>query len=51
MNYDLILEHLGETGPWQLLHLSLLWLPPMAGGMFVLMTSFTAYEPSEFRCR
>ena len=41
MNYDDILEELGEMGRWQLLHLSLLWLPAMAGGIFVLTYSFT----------
>ena len=41
MNYDDILEELGELGRWQLLHLSLLWLPAMAGGIFVLTWSFT----------
>ena len=41
MNYDDILEELGESGRWQLLHLALLWLPSMAGGIFVLTYSFS----------
>lgn len=41
MNYDDILEELGELGPWQILNLALLWLPAMASGMFVLTYSFT----------
>ena len=41
MNYDDILEELGELGPWQLLHLALLWLPAGAGGIFVLTYSFS----------
>ena len=41
MNYDDILEELGELGPWQILHLALLWLPAGAGGIFVLTYSFT----------
>ena len=41
MNYDDILEELGELGPWQILHVLLLWLPPMAGGIIVLTYSFT----------
>jgi hypothetical protein len=41
MNYDDILEELGELGPWHILHLALLWLPAMASGVFVLTYSFT----------
>ncbi len=44
MNYDDILEELGELGPWQIFHLSLLWLPAIASGMFVLTYSFTGLE-------
>jgi hypothetical protein len=42
MNYDEILEHhLGETGPFFIVHILLLWLPPLMAGMIVLQTSFT----------
>ena len=41
LDYDDILEELGELGPWQILHVLLLWLPPMAGGIIVLTYSFT----------
>ena len=40
MNYDDVLEELGEMGPWQILNLFLLWLPSVAGGMWVLTYSF-----------
>ena len=41
MNYDDILEELGELGPWQILHIVLLWLPAAAAGIFVLTFSFS----------
>jgi hypothetical protein len=41
MNYDRILEDLGEFGPWQLFAITLLIFPAMAGGIFVLTYSFT----------
>ena len=41
MNYDDILQELGELGLWQIIHLSLLWLPSAASGIFVLTYSFT----------
>jgi hypothetical protein len=41
MQYDLILEELGEFGPWQLIPVILLWLPSIASGIFVLTYSFT----------
>ena len=40
MNYDDILEELGELGPWQILHLLMLWIPAAAGGMWVLTYTF-----------
>ncbi len=27
MDYEKILEHLGELGAWQLFHIGMLWLP------------------------
>merc|ERR1712141_480055 len=50
MNYDDILEELGELGPWQILHIVLLWLPAAAAGIFVLTFSFSGLEPKGFRC-
>lgn len=50
MNYDDILEELGEFGPWHIFMLALLWLPPMASGIFVLTYSFTGLEPQAYRC-
>lgn len=41
MNYDDVLEELGELGAWQILHLFLLWLPATAAGIYVLTYSFT----------
>ena len=41
MNYDDILEELGELGPWQILHLLLLWLPVCASGVWTLTYSIT----------
>lgn len=51
MNYDDILEELGEFGPWQRRHLLLLWTTAIASGIFVTTYSFTGLEPSNgFRC-
>ena len=44
MNYDEILEELGELGPWQILNLVLLWIPSIASGMWVLTYSFSGTE-------
>ena len=41
MNYDEILLELGELGPWQIFHLTLLWLPVIASGIYVLTYSFS----------
>ena len=41
MNYDDILEELGESGPWHIINLLLLWLPSLASGIFVLTYSFS----------
>lgn len=51
MDWDDILEHVGETGPWNILMFALLWLPPMFAGVCVLQFSFTGLEPTGgFRC-
>ena len=41
MNYDQILEELGEFGKWQQIVAFLLWIPLGIGGIHVLMYSFT----------
>ena len=46
MNYDEILEELGELGRWQILNLVLLWIPSIASGMWVLTYSFSGTEHS-----
>eukprot|EP00095_Tigriopus_kingsejongensis_P008577 snap_masked-scaffold167_size293163-processed-gene-1.4 protein:Tk08577 transcript:snap_masked-scaffold167_size293163-processed-gene-1.4-mRNA-1 annotation:"hypothetical protein DAPPUDRAFT_64502" len=50
-NYEQVLEHIGDFGLWQIILIVLLWLPPLAGGVVVLLSSFTALEPHAFRCR
>jgi hypothetical protein len=44
MEYDHILEEIGEFGPFQLLPVILLWIPAAAAGAFVLTYSFTGNE-------
>ena len=44
MNYDSILEELGEFGPWQLVPVVLLWFPSIASGIFVITYSFTGKQ-------
>ena len=44
-NFDQILDHVGSFGPWQMLTLFLLWLPPLGGGVIVLLWSFAGLEP------
>lgn len=51
MNFDTVLEDLGEFGRWQQVVALALWLPSMAGGIHVLMFSFTGLEPKRFRCQ
>ena len=41
MDYDKIIEHIGETSTWNLINLGLLWLPPIMAGVLLLQTSFT----------
>ena len=40
MDYDKIIEHIGETSKWNLINLGLLWLPPTMAGLLVLQNSF-----------
>ncbi len=41
MDYDLILEHLGEVGRWNVLNQGLIWIPSFISGVMVLVYSFT----------
>ena len=41
MDYDEILKYLGEKGRWNILQILLLCLPAVAGGIAVLVYSFT----------
>ena len=51
MNFDLVLEDLGEFGMWQKTNLLLLWFPCMMAGVMVLIGSFTLLQPSKYRCK
>jgi len=51
MNFDKVLDDLGEFGRWQKIILALLWLPIITVGVSVLIGSFTLLEPSEYRCK
>ncbi|XP_023325327.1 organic cation transporter protein [Eurytemora carolleeae] len=51
MNYDLILEELGEFGAWQIGIALLLWLPASLDGVQILMASMTGVTPNRFRCK
>ena len=41
MDFDDVLEDVGEFGIWQIWNCALLWIPSMIGGIHVLMYSFT----------
>ena len=49
VDYDGILEEIGELGPWQAKLFALLWLPSAPSAMAVFMYDFTAYVPA-MRC-
>lgn len=51
MNYDLILEELGEFGYWQIGIALLLWFPSALDGIQILMFSVTGIAPSRYRCK
>jgi len=51
MNYDLILEELGEFGYWQIGIALLLWLPSAIDGIQILMFSVVGISPKRFRCK
>jgi hypothetical protein len=50
VDYDEILQHIGQFGPWQRrIHL-LMWLTSAAGGLAVVVYTFTAFS-ADYRCR
>ena len=48
-NYDDFVEEIGEFGLWQKFVCLLLWFPAAAGGIHVLMYSFTGLAPDRYR--
>jgi len=50
LDYDKLVEEIGEFGLFQKIACVLLWFPAAAGGIHVLMYSFTGLEPGSFRC-
>ena len=50
LDYDELVEEIGEFGLFQKIACLLLWFPAAAGGIHVLMYSFTGLEPGSFRC-
>ena len=49
VDYDDVLTHIGELGPWQKRLFALLWIPSATSAMAVFMYDFTAFVPS-MRC-
>ena len=50
VDYDEILSHIGQFGPWQRRIHFLLWLASAASGLVVVVFSFTAFK-ADYRCR
>jgi len=50
-DYDDFVGEIGEFGLWQKIICLILWVPAMAGGINVLMYSFTGLEPDQYRCK
>ena len=48
-DYDEFVAEIGEFGLWQKIICLLLWIPAMAGGVHVLMYSFTGLSPTNYR--
>ena len=48
-DYDDFVGEIGEFGIWQKVMCLILWFPAMAGGIHVLMYSFTGLSPSTYR--
>jgi len=52
MDYDRILQELGEFGTWQRINAGMLWIPALADGMNIMVASFAVMEPRNgFRCK
>jgi len=51
LDYDVLVETIGEFGWFQKLTCALLWVPAAVGGVHVLMYSFTGLEPASYRCQ
>ena len=49
-DYDEFVAEIGEFGLWQKMICLILWVPAIAGGIHVLMYSFTGLSPSHFKC-
>ena len=49
LDYDQILAHIGQFGPWQKRIHFLLWFISAASGLAVVVFSFTAYNAG-YRC-
>ena len=49
-DYDEFVAEIGEFGLWQKMICLILWVPAIAGGIHVLMYSFTGLSPSQFKC-
>jgi len=50
LDYDKLLENIGEFGLFQKIACALLWLPAAVGGIHVLMYSFTGLDPPNYHC-
>ena len=48
-DYDEFVAEVGEFGLWQKMLCLILWFPAMAGGIHVLMYSFTGLAPYQYR--
>ena len=49
LDYDTVLEYIGQFGMFQKKIFFLLWLVSAAGGLAVVVFAFTGYEPN-YRC-
>ena len=49
LEFDEILKHIGQFGPWQIRIHFLMWLTSAAGGLAVVVYTFTAYGV-DYRC-